>query len=299
MAAKPPMTSDRSGKKAATRSASDEIRKNRKSSAPRILNSLFETDRPDGLHKRVYRSLVHAIVSGQLEKGAKLPSEPQLAEAFAVSRPVVRQAMDRLKSDGLIVSQRGSGNYVAGTEELAESRMPTALNALRQLHHMLDDLEFRQVIEPEAAFLAARRRTPSDVERIGQALRHFEQAHGKGAITHHFDFLFHEAIALATTNQRFVDAVHMLEYRPDDERIMMRHLVHFRPSGRAAAVMTEHSQVFELIKKRDADAAKTAMWNHIDSARLRLIKHMETVQQELAAPVAQGNGERKTALSEP
>lgn len=262
----------------------ENTRKGRKSASPKILNTLFETERPDGLHKRVYRSLIHAIVSGQLEKGAKLPSEPQLAEAFAVSRPVVRQAMDRLRSDGLIVSQRGSGNYVAGTEELIGNRMPTALNALTQLRHMLDDLEFREVIEPEAAFLAARRRTPSDVDRIGQALKRFEEAHAKGAITHHFDFLFHEAIALATTNQRFVDAIHMVEYRPDDERILTRHLVHFRPSGRAAAVMTEHSQVFDLIKKRDADAARSAMWNHIESARLRLIKHMEAVQQELASP---------------
>jgi DNA-binding FadR family transcriptional regulator len=299
MVTKPQMAPDKPDTKMEAKPRAGRTRKAGKSATPKILNSLFETDRPDGLHKRVYRSLIHAIVSGQLEKGAKLPSEPQLAAAFAVSRPVVRQAMDRLRADGLIMSQRGSGNYVAGTEELAGNRMPTALNALRQLHQMLDDLEFRLVTEPEAAFLASRRRNPSDVERIGQALRRFEEAHQKGAITHHFDFLFHEAIAVATTNQRFVDAVHMLEYRPDDERILMRHLVHFRPGGRAAAVMTEHSQVFELIKKRDAEAAKSAMWNHIESARLRLIKHMETVQQELASPSAPHSGEKKPLLSEP
>ena len=254
--------------------------KTSKASTHKVLDMLFETERPDGLHKRVYRSLIHAIVSGQLERGAKLPSEPVLATTFAVSRPVVRQALDQLRREGLIVSQRGSGNYVSGTEELVSTYVPSPANALSQARQMMDDLEFRLVIEPEAAFFAARRRSPADVERIETALRHFEEAHQRGAITHHFDYLFHEAIAQATTNQRFVDAVHALEYRPNDERIMMRHLVHFRPSVQAAAVLTEHSQVFDLIKRRDGEAARRAMWNHIESARLRLLKHLEALQQE-------------------
>jgi DNA-binding FadR family transcriptional regulator len=274
-------------------------RKVARASTHRVLDTLFETERPDGLHKRVYRSLIHAIVSGQLEKSAKLPSEPALAQTFGVSRPVVRQALDQLRREGLIVSQRGSGNYVAGTDDLVAAYVPTPAKALSQARQMMDDLEFRLVIEPEAAFFAARRRSPADVERIESALRHFEEAHSRGAITHHFDYLFHEAIAHATTNQRFVDAVQALEYRPDDERIMMRHLVHFRPSVQAAAVLTEHSQVFDLIKRRDSEAARSAMWHHIESARLRLLKHLETLQQESKPQAGDASSQaRKTILSQ-
>jgi len=232
------------------------------------------------LHERVYRSLVHAIASGKYEKGARLPSEPELAVAFAVSRPVVRQAFDRLRRDGLVQSLRGSGSYVAGVDDLIGGRPSSASDRLLQTQRMLDDLEFRLVIEPEAACFAARRRTPTDLERMESALRKFEEAHAVGGITHHFDYLFHEAIALATTNGHFVEAVRTLEYGPDDERISMRHLVHFRPRNRGAAVLREHGEVFDLIKKRDAEAARQAMWRHIDAARLRLMKHRSAFVDE-------------------
>jgi GntR family transcriptional regulator, transcriptional repressor for pyruvate dehydrogenase complex len=248
-------------------------RKPKKDRSAEIAEGLFGTNRPGGLHERVYHSLVHAITSGRFEKGVRLPSEPELAAAFAVSRPVVRQALDRLKNDGLIESQRGSGNYVAAVDDLIKARLPSGSDQLLQTRRMMDDLEFRLVIEPEAAFFAARRRSPTDIERMESALRKFEEAHATGAITHHFDYLFHEAIALATTNEHFVEAVRSLEYRPDDERIPMRHLVHFQPRDRGIAVLREHAEVFDLIHKREPEAARRAMWSHIDAARLRLMKH--------------------------
>jgi len=259
-------------------------RKPRRDRANEIAEGLFETSRPGGLHERIHRSLVHAITSGRFEKGARLPSEPELAVAFAVSRPVVRQALDRLRRDGLVESLRGSGNYVVGIDELIAARLLKASGSLLlQTQRMLNDLEFRLVIEPEAAFLAARLRGLADMDRIEMALRKFEEAHAAGAITHHFDYLFHEAIAAATTNEHFVEAVRSLEYRSDDERILMRHLVHFQPLNRGAAVLREHGEVLDLIRKRDAEAARHAMWNHIEAARLRLMKHNAVLVREKPA----------------
>jgi GntR family transcriptional regulator, transcriptional repressor for pyruvate dehydrogenase complex len=263
-------------------------RKPRRDRSDEIAEGLFETSRPGGLHERIHRSLVHAIISGRYEKGARLPSEPELAVAFAVSRPVVRQALDRLRRDGLVKSLRGSGNYVVGIDELIAARLLTASGSLLQTQRMLDDLEFRLVIEPESAFFAARRRGLADMERMEMALRKFEDAHAAGAITYHFDYLFHEAIAAATTNEHFVEAVRSLEYRSDDERILMRHLVHFQPRNRGAAVLREHGEVLDLIRKRDADAAKQAMWNHIEAARQRLMKHNAVLVGEMPAAREQG-----------
>lgn len=256
-------------------------------------NGLFETDRPGGLHERVYRSLIHAIVSGRFEKGAKLPSEPELALTFAVSRPVVRQALEKLRAERLVESLRGSGNYVASVDNLAATRLLSASGSLMQTQRMMDDLEFRLVMEPEAAFLAARRRGPADLERMQSALRRFEAAYAAGGITHHFDYLFHEAIALATTNQRFVDAVRSLEYLPDDERILMRHLVHFQPSERGVAVLQEHGEVFDLIRRRDGEAARRAMWRHIEAARLRLTQHMSILAEDMK-PAARADAASKS-----
>jgi len=247
-------------------------RKPKQAGAPESTRDLFETGRPGGLHERVYRSLAHAIVSGKFEKGSRLPSEPELAITFSVSRPVIRQALVRLRDEGAIQSLRGSGNYVIGLGELLAEKLSHS-SSPQQKQYLLDDLEFRLLIEPEAAYLAAQRRNPADMQRMEAALGRFEDAHASGAITHHYDYLFHEAIALATKNPRFVDAIHALEYQTDDERLLMRHLVHFQPSARGAAVIAEHVEVLNLIRRRDGEAARKAMRDHIDAARLRLAKY--------------------------
>jgi GntR family transcriptional regulator, transcriptional repressor for pyruvate dehydrogenase complex len=235
---------------------------------------LFGTDRPGGLHERVYRSLLHAIVSGRFAKGSKLPSEPELAAAYGVSRPVVRQALDKIRGDGLIESLRGSGSYVTGLDHLVTSARSSLVNSPVHAKAVLDDLEFRLIFEPEAAFLAAKRRGPNDLSKMTSALRQFEDAYASGQISHHYDYLFHEAIALSTTNARLVDAARTVEYSQDDERLLMRQLVHFQPGARGAEVIREHELVLDLIQQRDAPAARDAMSRHISSSRQRLVDYL-------------------------
>jgi GntR family transcriptional repressor for pyruvate dehydrogenase complex len=244
---------------------------------------LFDTSRPGGLHERIYSSLIHAIVSGRFVKGSKLPSEPELATTFDVSRPVVRQALEKLRSEGLIESQRGSGNYVVGLDHLIASRVQSLATSPVLVQSMLDDLEFRLMLEPEAAFHAARRRGTADLERMKTAMERFVEAHEAGHITHHYDYLFHEAIAIATTNSRFIDAARSLEYSQDDERILMRHIVHFQPGPQSAEVIREHQAVLELIEAREAERARKAMAEHIAGSRRRLMRHIAELRNDVAA----------------
>ncbi|MEZ5782676.1 MAG: FadR/GntR family transcriptional regulator [Rhizobiaceae bacterium] len=238
---------------------------------------LFGTDRPAGLYERVYKSLVHAIVSGRFAKGDKLPSEVELAGTYAVSRPVVRQALEKMRAEGLVESLRGSGNYVSGLEHLAASGPQFDSNWTVQAKAMLDDLEFRLTVEPEAAYLAARRRGTADLDRMRSALDQFEEAHGAGRITHHFDFLFHEAIALATTNGRFIEAARSIELSKDAERLLLRHTAYFHPRPRGNEFIKEHERVFELIEQREPEAARKAMSFHLNASRQRMTEQLEMV----------------------
>jgi len=68
----------------------------------------------------------------------------------------------------------------------------------------------------------------------------------------------------------------------------MRHLVHFQPRNRGDAVLREHGEVLDLIRKRDAEAAKQAMWNHVEAARLRLMKHNAVLVGGMPAAREQG-----------
>ncbi|MDR5651462.1 FadR/GntR family transcriptional regulator [Ruixingdingia sedimenti] len=242
----------------------------RAGSRPDPADGLFGTDRPGELHERIYRSLIHAIASGRFAAGSRLPSEPELAAAFSVSRPVVRQAIDKLKADGLVSSQRGSGTYVTSLDHLAQTRLANREGLREQLDQMQSDLEFRLVYEPEAARLAAERHSEADLARMEEAMAQFRQAHEEGRITHHYDYLFHEAIARATGNSRFVRAAQSLEYAQDDAWLVIRHLVYFQPPTRAVEILAEHAAVLAFIRARDGNAARQAMADHIRASRQRL-----------------------------
>lgn len=235
-----------------------------------VNDGFFDTARPGGLHERVYASLMHAITSGRFAENDKLPSEAELATIFTVSRPVVRQALEKLRFEGIIESLRGSGNYVTGLDGLLEGLHALGADWSKHARTILDDLEFRLILEPEAAYLAARRRTQADLTRMRAALEQFEQAHTDGRITHHFDYLFHEAIALATTNTRIIDAARSVEFSRDARSLLIRHLVHFQPAGRGVETIQEHLRVFDLIRNRDSELARTAMWDHLNGSRNRL-----------------------------
>ncbi len=191
---------------------------------------------------------------------------------YSVSRPVVRQALIRLRDEGAIQALRGSGHYVAGLEGLLAEKAPPSEVSTAVVQGLLHDLDFRLVIEPEAARLAARRRTWEELDRMQVALRGFEEAHANGAVTHHLDYLFHEAIAAASGNPRFVAALRRLEYPPNYQRILSRHLTHFAPQSRGAKIIAEHAEVLSLVRARDSDAAHAAMKTHIKSSRARLMK---------------------------
>jgi GntR family transcriptional regulator, transcriptional repressor for pyruvate dehydrogenase complex len=242
--------------------------------APRVLErservvGLFETERPGGLHERVYRSLIHAIASGKFQAGSRLPSEIELAATYSVSRPVLRQALLRLRDEGAVHAVRGSGNYVARLGDLPAEK-PSLTDVVQELLH---DLDFRLLIEPEAARRAAWRRSRLEVEQMKATLGRFEEAHANGAVTHHLDYSFHEAIAAASGNPRFVGALRGLEYPSNDERILIRHLTHFAPQARGAKIIAEHAEVLSFIQAREPEAARDAMKAHIKSARGRLVK---------------------------
>lgn len=258
----------------------DTLAKRERAARLKVLDQLFETRRPEGLSKRVYTSLKHAILTGSLAPGTKLPSEPVLAETFCVSRPTVRLALQELRDEGLTTSQRGSGNFVSDRAQLETSAHLSFEQKILIGRQVLDDLEFRLAFEPVAAALAAQRRTDEDLAKAEDAMQRFDEALSNGAVTHHFDYLFHEAIAVATKNERFIDAIQALEYRPGDRRIMVRDLLLFRPKLEERTVVQEHWEILELIRQRDSARVWDAMCSHIKRGRECLNSHIEALRSK-------------------
>ena len=218
--------------------------------------------------ERIYENLFHSIVTGHIAAGAKLPSEVDLSKFFGVSRPVVRQALDRLRSDGLVSSLRGSGTYV---RLLKENAQPHSARSVADLSHIQHGIELRLVIEPESAALASVRRKTKDLSNMRAMLEQYSDAVGRGDVAHHFDFGFHEAIAVATGNPRLHEMVRTFEYDVGHAINLWRHLAQATPWTRTHDVEEEHAQILRFIEAQDPEGAKRAMRAHIENARIRML----------------------------
>ena len=217
---------------------------------------------------QAYTSLFHKIITGEFEEDDMLPSENELCALFGISRPVVREALQRLRADGLIESRRGSGSFVRQRQPRKMSKQFTA----GKLRELLENLEFRSIFEPKAAFFAAERRTKSDLLAMRAAVDEFEQvAVLGGGVGHHLDFAFHLAVAAAAANPRFVDAIRMVEYDIDHGVNLVRYLVRFDHLERSRSVHAEHARILAAIERKDAEVASREMCEHVEQARIRML----------------------------
>src|SRR5579862_6590565 len=112
------------------------------------------------LGEHVARQIAKAIELGDHVEGARLPTEKDLAAKFGVSRPVVREALSNLRDQGLVVSRRGSGSYVARREAGAQATTGAAFSPITNLAEVRRCFQFRETIEGDAAFHAALNHTP-------------------------------------------------------------------------------------------------------------------------------------------
>src|ERR1044071_363514 len=85
--------------------------------------SLLQKEGVGSLPDRIYAHVVEAILRGDFRAAGKLPTEAELASQFNVSRPTVREALSRLRSDGIVESRRGAGSYVVRQPGAPVTRM--------------------------------------------------------------------------------------------------------------------------------------------------------------------------------
>ncbi len=216
---------------------------------------------------RVVAGLKDKIFAGDLPAGEKLPSEAELIEEFGVSRTVVREAVTRLRAEGLVETFQGRGSYVlALPESTAFSIGPVAIRTQRDV---LDVVDLRLGIETEAAALAGARAGTAGREAVRDALAAFETATPDDAVE--ADFRFHRAVAEASGNRFFLDLMDSLgpmtimlaRTRLDEEHSITN-------PGHAERVRREHADIAAAIIAGDPETARAAMRVHLGNTRRRL-----------------------------
>lgn len=207
-------------------------------------------------------------MSGDFGLNGRLPSETDLSRRFGASRPVVREALARLREDGVIVSRQGSGSYVVRKPDHAVLRL-APVGSLADIQRCF---EFRAELESAAAAVAAERRQPGDLAAIKDAYEALEACVAQARLGVEEDIRLHAAIAAATHNQYYVSVQAGLRAHIARGMTVMRNLSLLRPAARLRLVQEEHRAIIAAIEDRDAAGARTAMRTHVLNARQRMFE---------------------------
>lgn len=215
--------------------------------------SSMVANKQEPLIDSVYARLRDLILSNELRAGQKLVDR-DLAEQLGVSRTPVREALGRLAMMGLVESRSRRGYYV---------RQYTS-------EEVSDLYEFRQILEVNAARLAAENLKPEHVKQFDRILREIDAMPSEPsnrARSVELDLEIHNLVARASGNAELYRAIQNLM-----DKVMCFIWVDWAdpasadPAGIAAA-NREHKELILSIKDRDADKAAEKLGMHIDQAR--------------------------------
>jgi len=209
--------------------------------------------------EKVARSLALEILAGRYEQGAALPPDHQLTSAFGVSRTVLREALKVLASKGLIKARARIGTRV---RPRAEWHLFDPDVLIWQAEAGLDGTfvrhlgEMRMVLEPEAAALAAIRRSPAELEALYKCAQRMGTNGISAADFVRADLDFHLAVAAAADNP-FLQAVSTLI-----EVALLAAMRRSWPGAEVGGVVRsarDHRAIAEAIEAGDPEGARLAM----------------------------------------
>jgi len=194
----------------------------------------------------VYDTLRQAIIEGKLPPGSRL-SVPLLAQQFDVSRSPVREAVQRLVSDGLATEEPHRGAGVAVLD-------PTQLVPL---------YEIREVLEGLAARLAAQHATDEELELLADAHREHAAALDRGKASHHasLDLAFHAQLRLAAHHPELLSYLERVQGR------IAIAILGGNPQAWSRHAIVEHQSILDAVLARDPRAAEEAARAHVQRVR--------------------------------
>jgi GntR family transcriptional repressor for pyruvate dehydrogenase complex len=208
---------------------------------------------------KVFETLYEMIVSGQFQRGQKLPSQEELAKQFGVSRNTLREAMNKLYAMGLLSSHQGVGTVV-------ESPNPEGYLSTLSGQFLLDSLSVREFIEARiciertAVRLAVARAGKREIEHLRGILdgqkKAFEDNDAEEFTRQ--DAAFHLELTQLSGNRvlmKFLQTIQDMLHRFIGEVVQL--------PGAISDAIHFHMRVTEAIAAKDADLAEQEMVLHL------------------------------------
>mgnify|MGYP006195197029 CR=1 FL=1 len=232
------------------------------------------------------------ILEGTLRAGERLPAERVLAEQFGVSRPSLREAIQKLAARGLLVSRQGGGNYVA--ESMGSTFSDPLLQLLENNPEVERDLlEFRHTLEASCAYYAALRATDLDRERLRHAFDALQDCYARAdevsrAEEGAADASFHLAIAEASHNAVLLHTIRALFDLLKRNVLTNIGGMYAQRSETREMLMLQHGELYAAIIDGQAELARQISNRHIDYVQEVLAEVGQEAQRTARAQRRQG-----------
>lgn len=213
----------------------------------------------------VVERIASAIKTRQLAAGERLPGEHELVEQLKVSRPILREALARLQSMGLVDIQRGRGTFVGSASSLANCVRLLRSAVTISPQELQSYAELRSAIEVQAARQAAERATDADIAELSMLLKRLDNDELPYPDALELDFAFHRKLIDITGNPLMRNMMEVIY------EFVLTQMVRTTPSQRENQLGRRlHQAILHAIREHDPDAAAQAMQQHMQAVRDRL-----------------------------
>lgn len=203
----------------------------------------------NNLVDNVIRQMQGLIQGGVWREGDKIASENQLAKDFNVSRVVIREALQSLRSRNMIITRHGLGSFVCNPNNFSGSSEDGDLLEISEDDY-LSLCELRACVENRAIQLSAEYGTQEDFNRIYEALQRMrDSTHDLVEFTE-ADLDFHMAIVGSGHSRLLIKAYHSCQ---SELFFILREMNRIRDSPTYA--LASHQEIYEAIADRDAKRA--------------------------------------------
>jgi len=197
-----------------------------------------------------------------LKAGDQLPSERDLALNFGVSRTAVREAVKALHEKGLVEAYSGRGTFITNGTSQAVTQSINLMMKFDQAEGSENLAQVRQILEPEIAALAATRIQEPQLALMREAFSTMNSALKDPDAYIEADLDFHLALAEAAENPLILSLLDSIVGLLREQRLK----IFFHESGPERG-QYHHARILEAIEKRDPDASRAAMRDHLQQVR--------------------------------
>lgn len=222
--------------------------------------------------EQVYQQMKNQILTGEWKPGDRIPSENQLIELFGVSRGTVRQAVQKLVGEGLVLTRRGDGSFVKATriDQYFQTSVPLFPIGEEEMSKIF---EFREMFESGVTEVAAQKATEAQLRKLEQNYQQLQRDVNSIDCFVRTDLEFHKLICECTQNTLAIQIYNSYEELLGPSILCMTKEIGFGNG------LKYHGLILGALQRHDPVQARQLMQEHL-SENMSLFEEMNRRKQD-------------------